>query len=37
MRDAAFDEDVVTGATDVILFERARELLLGGAALDDLR
>jgi len=38
MRDAgAFDEDVVTGATDALLFERARELLLGGAALDDLR
>ena len=38
MRDAgAFDEDAVIGATDVILFERARALLLGGAALDDLR
>jgi hypothetical protein len=38
MRDAfAFDEDVVTGATDAILFERARALLLGGEALDDLR
>jgi hypothetical protein len=38
MRDAgAFDEDAVTGATDAILFERARALLLGGAALDDLR
>lgn len=38
MRDAgAFDEDVVTGATDAILFERARALLLGGAVLDDLR
>ena len=33
----AFDEDVVTGAIDAILFERARALLLGGAALDDLR
>ena len=38
MRDAgAFDEDAVTGATDAILFERARALLLGSAALDDLR
>jgi hypothetical protein len=38
MRDAgAFGEDAVTGATDAILFERARALLLGGAALDDLR
>jgi hypothetical protein len=38
MRDAgAFDEDVVTGATDAILSERARAFLLGGAALDDLR
>ena len=38
MRDAgAFDEDAVTGATDALLFERARALLLGGAALDDLR
>jgi hypothetical protein len=37
MRDAgAFDEDAV-GATDAILFERARALLLGGGALDDLR
>jgi len=33
MRDAgAFDDDVVRGATDAILFERARLLLLGGAA-----
>jgi hypothetical protein len=38
MRDAgAFHENVVTGAADAILFERARALLLGGAALDDLR
>ena len=38
MRDAgAFDEDAVTGATDAILFERARALLLGGAASDKLR
>jgi hypothetical protein len=38
MRDAgAFDEDVVTGATDAILSERARALLLGGATSDDLR
>ena len=30
MRNAgAFREDVLTGATDAILFERARELLLG--------
>ena len=37
MRDAgALDEDAVTGATDAILFERARALLLGGAASDDL-
>jgi hypothetical protein len=36
MRDAgAFGEDVVTGATDAILFERARALLLGSAASDD--
>lgn len=33
MRDAgAFDDDAVTGAADAILFERARALLLGGAA-----
>jgi hypothetical protein len=33
MRDAgAFDDDVVGGAADAILFERARILLLGGAA-----
>jgi hypothetical protein len=38
MRDAgAFDEDVVAGATDAILFERARALLLGQATPDDLR
>ena len=38
MRDAgAFDEDAVTGATDAILFERARALLLGGTASDDLQ
>lgn len=38
MRDAgAFDEDAVTGATDAILFERARALLIGRAAFDDLR
>jgi hypothetical protein len=38
MRDAgAFDEDVVTGAADALLFERARALLLGGATSDDLR
>jgi hypothetical protein len=38
MRDAgAFDEDAVTGATDAILFERARALLLGSPPLDDLR
>jgi len=38
MRDAgAFDEDAVTGAADAILFERARALLLGAAALDDRR
>jgi hypothetical protein len=37
MRDAgAFDADAVTGAADAILFERARALLLSGAALDDL-
>jgi hypothetical protein len=37
MRDAgAFDDDVVTGATDAILFE-LRALLLGGATSDDLR
>ena len=31
MRDAgAFADDVVGGATDAILFERARVLLLGG-------
>ena len=33
MRDAGtFDDDVVSGAADAILFERARLLLLGGAA-----
>jgi hypothetical protein len=33
MRDAgAFDDDVISGAADAILFERARMLLLGGAA-----
>ena len=33
MRDAdAFDDDVVDGAADAILFERARMLLLGGGA-----
>ena len=33
MRDAdAFDDDVVGGAADAILFERARMLLLGGGA-----
>jgi hypothetical protein len=38
MRDAgAFHEDVVTGAADALLFERARALLLGGATSDDLR
>ena len=32
MREAgAFDDDVVSGAADAILFERARFLLLGGA------
>jgi hypothetical protein len=32
MRNAGmFDDDVVTGAADAILFERARALLLGGA------
>ena len=36
MRDAgAFDDDVVSGAADAILFERARVLLLGGAAPDE--
>ena len=31
MRDAgAFNEDVVTGASDAILFERARQLLVAG-------
>ena len=34
MRDAgAFDDDVVGGAADAILFERARMLLLGGEGL----
>jgi hypothetical protein len=38
MRDAgALSEDVVTGATDALLFEHARALLLGGATSDDLR
>jgi hypothetical protein len=33
MRDAgAFGDDVVSGAADVILFERARVLLIGSAA-----
>ncbi|HWW84892.1 MAG TPA: hypothetical protein VNZ26_14880 [Vicinamibacterales bacterium] len=32
-----FDEDAVTGAINAILFERARALLLGSAALDDRR
>jgi hypothetical protein len=33
LRDAgAFDDDAVSGAADAILFERARVLLLGGAA-----
>ena len=32
----AFDEDAVSGATNAILFERARALLLGGAASDEL-
>ncbi|PYR92055.1 MAG: hypothetical protein DMF84_14870 [Acidobacteria bacterium] len=33
MRDAgAFGDDVVSGAADAILFERARVLLIGGAA-----
>ena len=32
MRDAgAFDDDVVSGAADAVLFERARVLLVGGA------
>ena len=32
MRDAgAFDDDVVSGAADAVLFERARALLLDGA------
>ncbi len=36
MRDAgAFGEDVLTGASDAILFERARELLLGDAVPGD--
>jgi hypothetical protein len=36
MRNAgAFDDDVVTGAVDAILFERARALLLDGAAAGD--
>ena len=38
MRDAgALGEDVVRGATDALLFERACALLLGGATSDDLR
>jgi hypothetical protein len=38
MREAgALGEDAVTGATDALLFERARALLLGGATSDDLR
>jgi hypothetical protein len=33
MRDAgAFGDDVVSGAADAILFERARVLLIGSAA-----
>ncbi len=37
MRDAgAFDDDVVGGAADAILFERARMLLLGGEASGEL-
>ncbi|MGQ0733364.1 MAG: hypothetical protein ACT4QD_06865 [Acidobacteriota bacterium] len=37
MRDAgAFDDDVVGGAADTILFERARMLLLGGEASGEL-
>jgi hypothetical protein len=33
LRDAgAFGDSAVTGAADAVLFERARELLLGGAA-----
>jgi hypothetical protein len=36
MRDArAFGDDAVSGAADAILFERARVLLLGGAAPDE--
>ena len=32
MREAGmFDDDVISGAADAILFERARALLLGGA------
>jgi hypothetical protein len=36
MRDAgAFTNDAVGGAADAILFERARVLLIGGAAPDE--
>ena len=36
MRDAgAFDDDVVSGAADAVLFERARVLLLDGAVPDE--
>jgi hypothetical protein len=31
----ALRQDAVTGAADAILFERARALLLGGAAFDE--
>ena len=35
MRNAGmFDEDIVSGATDAILFERARALLLSDAIAD---
>jgi hypothetical protein len=37
MRDAgAFDDDVIRGAADAVLFERARVLLLGGATPDTI-
>jgi hypothetical protein len=36
MRDAgAFDDSAIRGAADAILFERARELLLGSARPDE--
>lgn len=36
IRDAgAFDEDILTGAADAILFERAREVLLSGPTPAD--